>query len=258
MEDAVLFLTESVQKHIKMQVSDCIPATMQYLKARIIQPDMIVLAGDMITAGKKENFQTTLNFITTLMNHYPVYYAFGTHEQKMIAGKERYKGMGERFEKALMEKGIHPLRNEHVLLQEYGVILYGLEISHAYFKRFEKLSMPDEYIKELIGERRDDHFSVLLAHNPDYFPEYARWGADLVLSGHIHGGIIRIPFAGGVISPAIRFFPKYDGGLFLENESRMVLGRGIGTHSPDIRVFNPGDKIIIETSNINLLNPIYH
>lgn len=209
-------------------------------------PDMVVLAGDMITAGKKEKFEKTVVFLEKIKDRYPLYYAYGNHEQKIKLHTEYYGDLGERYEKALAEAEIVPMCNTQAFLPEWGIRIYGLEIGHAYFQRFRTKPFPDRYMESLLGEKNSDTFNVLLAHNPEYFPEYADWGADLVLSGHIHGGIVRLPFLGGVISPAIRLFPKYDGGLFEENGSCMVLGRGIGTHSPNVRMFNPGELVVME------------
>ena len=85
-----------------------------------------------------------------------------------------------------------------------------------------------------------------MAHNPDYFEEYAAWGADLVLSGHVHGGMMRLPILGGVVSPAFKLFPKYDGGLFQQGKSTMILSRGLGMHTIPIRIFNPGELILLK------------
>lgn len=211
-------------------------------------PDAVVLAGDMITAGKKEKFEKTVAFLETMKDRYPLYYAYGNHEQKIKLYTEYYGDLGERYEKALTEVGISPLCNARVSLPEWGICIYGLEIGHAYFQRFKTKPFPKGYLESLIGKKDGETFNVLLAHNPEYFPEYAEWGADLVLSGHVHGGIVRLPFLGGVISPAIRLFPKYDGGLFMEKDSHMVLGRGIGTHSPNVRMFNPGELVVVELS----------
>ena len=79
--------------------------------------------------------------------------------------------------------------------------------------------MDAAYLKRLLGKPSAGEYNILIAHNPDYFPAYAEWGADLVLSGHVHGGIMRLPLLGGVLSPALRLFPKYDGGLFQEGGS---------------------------------------
>lgn len=92
----------------------------------------------------------------------------------------------------------------------------------------------------------------MIAHNPEYFEAYAGWGADLTVSGHVHGGVMRLPFLGGVISPRLTLFPKYDGGMFERNGRFMVVSRGLGTHTLPIRIFNPGELIMIE------LNPVGH
>ena len=97
---------------------------------------------------------------------------------------------------------------------------------------------------EIRGAEKES-FQVLIAHNPQYFQEYAGWGADLTVSGHVHGGIIRLPLIGGVISPAIALFPKYDGGKFVRDGKTMILSRGLGTHTIHVRFYNPGEVAVI-------------
>ena len=215
------------------------------------QPDMIVIAGDMITAHKKEKIDHTMALLKKLKEQYPLYYAFGNHEQKIMHYPERYGNMNEKFAKALKESGIEPYRNARVRLPDRGIDLYGAEIGQAYYQRFNKRPMEEDYLDTLLGKPDPSAFCLLLAHNPDYFPEYAKWGADLVLAGHIHGGIVRLPFFGGVIAPSMRLFPKYDGGAFYEGDSVMFLGRGIGTHSPNVRLFNPGELIVVDLKPMN-------
>lgn len=210
------------------------------------KPDMIMLAGDMITAQSKDKFSTTIHLLRKLKEKYPIYYAYGNHEEKICRYKQRYDHMGDDFEKELKDMGIDPLYNAHAVLVEYGVAIYGLAIEHEYYQRFTTKPMGDQYMEGLIGKADHHYYDILIAHNPEYFAEYASWGADLVLSGHIHGGMVRLPFLGGIISPAIRFFPKYDGGLFQAGKANMVLGRGIGNHRPNIRVFNPAELIVID------------
>ncbi len=60
-----------------------------------------------------------------------------------------------------------------------------------------------------------------------------------MLSGHVHGGIMRLPFLGGVIAPSYKLFPKYDGGVYRGDGSVMLLGRGMGSHTLPFRFFNP-------------------
>ena len=67
--------------------------------------------------------------------------------------------------------------------------------------------------------------------------------------GHVHGGLMRLPFLGGVISPRLILFPKYDGGRFEHGNSVMLLSRGLGTHTLPIRIFNPGELVFIRIYN---------
>ena len=99
--------------------------------------------------------------------------------------------------------------------------------------------MEVDYIKDCLGDCKEDSFHVLLAHNPTYFETYAKWGADLTLSGHLHGGIMRLPILGGVIAPSYHLFPKYDAGLFRIGNQKMIVSVGLGSHSIKIRLFNP-------------------
>ena len=67
----------------------------------------------------------------------------------------------------------------------------------------------------------------------------------MTVSGHLHGGIIRIPGIGGVISPQARLFPKYDAGHFQKDGRDLVVSRGLGTHTINIRIFNPAELSVI-------------
>lgn len=105
--------------------------------------------------------------------------------------------------------------------------------------------METEYLNRVLGNPEKKCFNLLIAHNPDYFDAYADWGADLTVSGHVHGGLMRLPFLGGVISPKLRLFPHYDGGRFEKDGKEMILSRGLGTHTLPIRIFNPGEMVVI-------------
>ena len=134
-----------------------------------------------------------------------------------------------------------------VILPEYGIAIYGAEIGEDYYQRIWLAQMDPDYLNGILGQAPEELFTVLLAHNPDYFPQYAAWGADLTLSGHVHGGVVRIPVWGkGVISPAWRLFPKYDGGIFREGAKTMVLSRGMGSHTIPVRIFNPAELWVID------------
>ncbi len=217
---------------------------LEAIKAR--KPDMILIAGDIVTAKPGKKTDKAVKFLKELSAEYPIYYANGNHEHRLELYPEEYGDMAQRYEKELKEIGIDRLVNSHVNLADAGITIYGAQIDKFYFRRFRTAHMEEDYLKQLIGSKDDSKFTVLIAHNPDYFPQYAAWGADLVLSGHVHGGMVRIPGWKGIVSPAVRFFPKYDGGLFQMGESTMLLSRGLGMHTIPIRLFNPGEVIVVD------------
>ena len=100
-------------------------------------------------------------------------------------------------------------------------------------------------MKERIGEPAGG-YQILLAHNPAYVPVYKEWGADLILSGHLHGGVMRIPGIGGVIGPDFTIFPKYSGDIYREGDATIVVSKGLGVHSIPVRLFNPAELIVLE------------
>ena len=186
-----------------------------------IRPDMILIAGDILTAKPKASLETAVDLLTKLSGKYPIYYGNGNHEHRLKLYPENYGDMAERYEEALQKIGIRRLVNEH--------------------------TMDPEYLKSLLGQPSAEKYTILIAHNPDYFPKYADWGADLVLAGHVHGGMVRVPIWGkGVVSPNVRLFPKYDGGEFTLGKTRMLLSRGLGMHTIPIRLFNPGEVLEVD------------
>lgn len=210
-----------------------------------INPEGIYIAGDMITAKPGKDFQKTAAFIGKLGEKYPVYYGSGNHEYRMEIYPKKYKDMSKRFEAAIRQKGVERLKNRKALVENRNIAVYGVEIDREFYKKTHVPKMTGTYIEKKLGKADKERFNILIAHNPSYFPAYAAFGADLVLSGHVHGGVARLPLLGGVISPSFRLFPKYDGGRYEEGESVMILGRGLGTHTIPVRFLNPGELVEI-------------
>lgn len=211
------------------------------------QPDVILIAGDILTATPGKSLEPAILLLRKLQEKYPIYYANGNHEYRLKLYPETYGNMAEEYEKALKEIGLERLVNERVELPEYGIEIFGSEIDKKFYERFHAPEMETDYLCEIMGTPKEEMYSILLAHKPDYFPQYARWGANLTLSGHVHGGVIRVPLFGkGVISPSLGLFPKYDGGLFHEQTAQMVLSRGLGAHTIPFRMFNPAELVVIE------------
>lgn len=214
---------------------------------RACEPDCVIIAGDMLTAKPGKDFGTALHLLEELVRDYPVYYGNGNHEHRLKLYPRSYGDMAERYEAALRGMGIERMVNSHVLLQSHGIAIYGSEIDKFYYKRFRVQHMDPDYLDGILGRPDPNVYNILIAHDPDYFPCYAKWGADLTVSGHVHGGIVRVPFWGkGVASPGIRLFPEYDGGIFHEERKTMLLSRGLGEHTIPFRLFNPGELWVVD------------
>lgn len=209
------------------------------------EPDGIFIAGDILTAHPGKSMQVAIDLVTALAGRYPIFYGNGNHEHRLKLYPQTYGDMAKEYGEALAKAGVQPLVNAHQVLKEHNISIYGAEIDRYYYKRFTVPNMDEDYLRKLLGEPKEEEYTVLLAHNPDFFPNYAAWGADLVLSGHVHGGMVRIPGWKGVVSPNVRLFPKYDGGKFTEGKSTMILSRGLGMHTIPVRLFNPGELIVI-------------
>lgn len=211
-----------------------------------IAPDAVLVAGDMLTASKGHPFDRAISLMRQLADRYRIYYGMGNHEYRLKLYPEDYGTMYEDYVAELSKLGIEPLINENTYLPEYNIAVCGSQIDKRYYGRLQKYPMDADYLPGLLGEPREDACQILIAHTPQYFEEYAAWGADVVVSGHVHGGIVRLPALGGVLSPNMTLFPKYDGGRFERGRTTMILSRGLGTHTLPIRVFNPGELVVIE------------
>lgn len=207
-------------------------------------PDYILVGGDMLVSKASNHSEQAIKFMQNLARCYPVYCGNGNHEERLLWRAEECPEAGEIYKnyvKALKECGVHYICDETIRIEEQGSYLYisGLEISEEYYAKFQHSSMPVSYISKHLGDCKQDSFHILLAHNPCYFETYASWGADLTLSGHLHGGIVRLPYLGGVIAPSYQLFPKYDAGLFQKGEKKMIVSVGLGSHSIKVRLLNP-------------------
>ena len=201
---------------------------------RKLEPDYIFLTGDLITRNQTD-LKKQKEFIKYLSEIAPVYFVFGNHENDA----------DEEVQKELFTFPFTVLNNKCVSL-EHGsdsVYLYGVNTSSEYYlgenldyKNIPYLSKNE--LTELIGEKKN-MFNILLSHNPKFLNSYSEWGADLVFSGHVHGGAVRL-FGKGLFSPERKLFPTYTDGVYKSGETQMVVSRGLGK----FRLFNHREIIL--------------
>ncbi len=213
-----------------------------------IGPDAVFFAGDMITGGDGHalDYRSTLSLIGRIADKYPVYYGIGNHEEKLKRPPFRNIENWNYYTSELSKIGVHILVNEERYIEEAGIRVYGLDLDNKYYRKLKDMPVPDSYLCDIFGEVSGEDYSILIAHLPDHFETYAAWGPDLVLSGHVHGGIIRLPFFGGVISPQLKLFPKYDSGLFRKGRTTMIISRGAGSHTIPLRINNRAEIVHIK------------
>ncbi len=219
-------------------------------KIRAYEPGMILIAGDMIVSKYPKTYHTALNTLKQLTAIAPVYYGFGNHESR---GDKKGLVVSKEFSEYLKNAknlGVVFLRNRNYTVESSGdrLRIGGLEISLDYYGKRKEIPLKKKYVRKLMGTASGEDFQILLAHNPLYSQEYAAWGADLTFCGHNHGGLVRIPGKGSLISPQLTFFPKYDGGLYEIDGKRVIVSCGLGTHTFHIRVFNRAELVAVRLS----------
>lgn len=208
-----------------------------------ISPDLILVAGDVIVGKTGLSVDTGVDFLNSLGESFPVFVGKGNHEMRTSI-YEKYGDMWETLYERTKDK-VHWLINDSIYLADYNMTIYGLDMKPEYYRRFKKLYMDSAYLEEELRKPDKRSYNILIGHDPDYFEEYAAWGADLCVSGHVHGGLIIIPHLGGLISPMIKFFPKYYKGVYNIGDSHMIVSAGIGLHTLKIRVNNEPDLVTI-------------
>lgn len=212
------------------------------------QPDLILIGGDMLVGKEEVRYQEALDLVRQLPKLCPVYYASGNHEQRIKENPGRYSLDYEDYRKELQACGVHFLENEscEIPFGKTKIRISGLELPLRVNKKFQKAHVTKEEITTCLKKKcTADRYQILLAHNPSYMEAYKDWGADLILSGHLHGGCVRLPVLGGVITPQGFLFPKYSGEMTVEGQQTMIVSKGLGTHTFNVRLWNPAEVVSI-------------
>lgn len=199
-------------------------------------PDIIAVTGDLVDSNHT-NVDIAVLFMKQAVKIAPCFYVTGNHE----AWTEQY----DELESKLIECGVNVLHDTYFDLEKNGAKIKLVGIDDPSFTKGYELNEESIIETKLKEFDLEDSYTILLSHRPEYFKTYANSNIDLVLTGHAHGGQFRLPFIGGLVAPNQGLFPKYDSGLFTENNTNMVVSRGIGNSIIPVRINNRPEVIII-------------
>lgn len=210
-------------------------------KLKSAQPEMIVITGDLIDS-RRTNLSVGLEFAKAAVFIAPTYYVPGNHESRISDYTQ--------FRDALVQLGVTVLEDKQVTITKdsQAISVIGLRDPHFRLSEDDPLFPlePMERMETVLEQHHDpDVFHLLLSHRPDLIDLYAKHGMDLVLSGHAHGGQIRIPLVGGVIAPNQGYFPKLDKGLYIRGNTRLIVSRGLGNSLFPFRVNNRPEIVLV-------------
>lgn len=212
------------------------------------KPDLILCGGDMIVARPGYSVEPGLAFMKKMLGIAPVYFAPGNHEFRSRIYPENYKTMYNDFLDPLVDSGMIFLENKsrNVSVNGTELKIFGLEIPRENYKRFHNTGLSKENVEKLIGKPDRNKINILLAHNPKYMDTYYRWGAELTLCGHYHGGVGRIGEHRGLISPGLMPFPGNAHGLYKKGRKTLIVSAGLGEHTIPVRINNPRELVILD------------
>ena len=200
-------------------------------------PDIILLAGDI--ADDIVPIEGTRLLLEGISEAAPVFYVSGNHEY--------WSGDIKSIKELIGSYGVTVLEDEYqeIIVNGVPVIIAGLDDpDRTLFESIDSKKSMDEAFRELASK---DHFKILAAHRPELIELYKQYSFDLVVSGHAHGGQIRIPFLlNGLAAPNQGWFPKYAGGMYEHESLTHIVSRGLSINPRLPRIFNPPEIVVID------------
>lgn len=219
-------------------------------KIKMENPELILIGGDILVGKEDISYESAAKFVEAICKIAPVYYANGNHEQRMKEKPEKYGDTFVKYKKRLLDTGVCFLENESAEVELDGnkLSLTGLELRMEVYEKMKTHKVTKDDIAQKVGSAKQEEIQILLAHNPEYMEAYQAWGADITLSGHLHGGLICLPNGKSVITPQFHLFPKHAGEMKVKGNQTAIVSRGLGTHTVNIRLFNPAELIVFQIS----------
>ena len=208
-----------------------------------INPDIIVVTGDLIDS-RQTDLDVALEFAWQAGKIARVYYGSGNHEARVPEYEDLKIG--------LVKAGVVILENQKVEITREGESINLMGIEDPSFQEDYLFGDSESVARQAIEnlQNESDGYTILLSHRPELFDLYVETEMNLVFSGHAHGGQFRLPFVGGLVAPNQGFFPKYDAGQFTEENTTMIVSRGVGNSIIPIRFNNRPEIVLVTLRNM--------
>lgn len=205
---------------------------------RMMDPDLILIGGDMMT---RRNPEETLCIMEACAETAQTFYAFGNHETRRIMPDRKDYQNARGFLEKVCETGVRILDDESAVIRTAG---NTLEIAGANLSLDCYLRTGAKRPKIRLSEPDPATFTILLAHMPNHPDVFSEWGADLTLSGHNHGGVVRLGNR-GLITPQLHILEKYCHGAFHVGNMHLIVTSGLGEKKYMPRFLNPKELVEI-------------
>lgn len=202
-------------------------------------PDAVLLVGDLFDDDTQNRpTERTLSLMRQLSAQYPCYYVSGNHEA--------WTGEMDALYQQTEEAGVTVLRMSSGVLTVRGQRIALCGIPDPYEMVFSGAPDTEEQIRQALEDVDSADFTVLLAHRPELLAKYAQFPLDLVVSGHAHGGQVRIPgVLNGLYAPNQGWFPKLAGGAYTQDGTTLIVSRGLAVRTRLPRIFNRPEVVLV-------------
>lgn len=202
-------------------------------------PDAVLLVGDLFDDDTQNRpTERTLSLMRQLSAQYPCYYVSGNHEA--------WTGEMDALYQQTEEAGVTVLRMSSGVLTVRGQRIALCGIPDPYEMVYSGAPDTEEQLRQALEDVDSADFTVLLAHRPELLAKYAQFPLDLVVSGHAHGGQVRIPgVLNGLYAPNQGWFPKLAGGAYTQDGTTLIVSRGLAVRTRLPRIFNRPEVVLV-------------
>lgn len=202
-------------------------------------PDAVLLVGDLFDDDTQNRpTERTLSLMRQLSAQYPCYYVSGNHEA--------WTGEMDALYQQTEEAGVTVLRMSSGVLTVRGQRIALCGVPDPYEMVFSGAPDTEEQLRQALEDVDSADFTVLLAHRPELLAKYAQFPLDLVVSGHAHGGQVRIPgVLNGLYAPNQGWFPKLAGGAYTQDGTTLIVSRGLAVRTRLPRIFNRPEVVLV-------------